>query len=349
LRELRYGIALEQGQWRQALLLLQDIKAERVSLHSATSSQQMAAMQARYQVERMGSDNDVLREQLALNEHLMTRERRANTLLAIAAFVFLFLVVVLFFSARESLRAARRLRMKSAVVERQTQEIHTKNLELERQNMRLREALLGEEEKELMLKEIHHRVKNNLQIVDSLLQLQRSQSEVPGADRLFREAQGRIRSMALVHEQIYRAGELDRADPVGYLERLARNVVSSFGHMGDVRVDVHGSCPELPITTLIPLGLLVNELLTNSAKHAIGPGSTGAIGITIHEGSDGLLLEYTDGGGERSPGMREGGFGMQLVVALVEQLEGRLEDDGARSGCFRLVFHPVQNQLRKVG
>ena len=129
---------------------------------------------------------------------------------------------------------------------------------------RLRDSLL---EKEVLLKEVHHRVKNNLQTISSLLFLQKEGIEDPAIQELFDESRSRIGSMALVHEELYRSGDLGRVDAKEYLERLAPRVIQTL--RGGKRLELAlelVSC-RLSVDKAIPLGLIVNELLTNAAKH----------------------------------------------------------------------------------
>jgi two-component sensor histidine kinase len=199
-------------------------------------------------------------------------------------------------------------------------------------------------EKDAMLREIHHRVKNNLQIVSSLVRLQ-----VPhDADERLRgvliDMQGRITAMALIHESLYSSENLGQVDFREYLEALARNLEAAFAPAGrELRIDCSGEPFELPIDRAVPLGLIANELLTNSIKHAF-PAAWGGeprIGARTGRAAEGeLFLEVSDNGvGMPAPTGGEDSrdpprLGMKLARLLVEQLGARISplDQGAEGG-----------------
>src|SRR5205085_3300381 len=152
-------------------------------------------------------------------------------------------------------------------------------------------------EKEILLREIHHRVKNNLQIISSMLSLQGDRSRDDDTREIFHESEIRIRAMALVHEQLYRSGDLAHVDLAGYLDTLAQQVVRYLGH-GEYDVDVHvdDSVREVSVDQAIPIGLIVNELIANSAKHAFTGGRRGLITVRLSGNEIARRLRVTDNG-----------------------------------------------------
>lgn len=196
-------------------------------------------------------------------------------------------------------------------------------------------------EKEVLLKEVHHRVKNNLQIISSLLFLQKEGIPDPAIQELFEESRHRIASMALVHEELYRSGDLGRVDLREYLERLAPKVVQSLrgGKTLDLKLEL-ASCL-LPLDKAIPFGLLVNELLTNAVKHGFVGRGSGVIRVVTTVQGGLLQAVITDDG----IGLPEGfhpeatkSLGMQLVVQLTRQLRGALTFGTDQGTVFRLSF-----------
>ncbi|MGH7529642.1 MAG: sensor histidine kinase [Gemmatimonadales bacterium] len=184
-------------------------------------------------------------------------------------------------------------------------------------------------EKELLLKEIHHRVKNNLQITSSLLRLQLDRVADGDARLVLRESQDRIHSMALVHELLYRSPDLSRVNFGEYLETLLRHLFRSHGV--DVRrISYHVDVPagDVGLDVAMPCALIVNELVANSLKHAFPGDRGGTIAVALHERPDGYELRVRDTGVGMSaapdPGTAET-LGLQLVRTLTEQLGGRLE------------------------
>lgn len=200
-------------------------------------------------------------------------------------------------------------------------------------------------EKEVLLKEVHHRVKNNLQIVSSILSIQSSTVTDEAARQAFAECQDRIQAMALVHEEVYRTGSFINLEMRGYFERICDAMRYSWGDPGkDVRIELEvGEGAALPLDQAIPCGLIVNELLMNAWKHAFYGRSHGTIrlGFGIDAGSWKLVVA-DDGvgiGGQKS-GMADvqtdasplaadkadaEGIGSQLVEGLVHQLGGTID------------------------
>lgn len=327
LRELHYELALTEGRWKDALSFLQIIRQAEDSMRNARNEQRIAALHTMYDLQLKEIDNEELRGMVEAHAQAILATQRANTLLKSASLALLcLLVLTLFFGVRYR-RMLRRLHLKNDVVRQQAQEIHAKNLELERQNLRLTETLLSEEEKELLLKEIHHRVKNNLQVVDSLLGLQFGHIADQGLKEQFHEARGRIRSMALVHELIYRGGDLRQQQLGQYLVRLGELVLRSHGLQDRVKLVVNAAPVPLTIEQLMPIGLVANELLTNSAKHAFPTGTLGTIHIDVVPDGDGHRMDYRDDGRglHNAKERRAGAFGLELMRVLAMQVNGNLE------------------------
>jgi PAS domain S-box-containing protein len=204
---------------------------------------------------------------------------------------------------------------------------------------RLRDSLL---EKEVLLKEVHHRVKNNLQVISSLLFLQKDSIEDPVVQDLFEESRNRIASMALVHEELYRSGDLARVDIKEYLERLAPKVVQSLRGSKSIGFALNLTECRVGVDKAIPFGLIVNELVTNAVKHGFTGRETGNIRVTV-ERQEGMAQAVVEDDGI---GLPEGfhpdavkTLGIQLVVQLTRQLRGSLTfGSGAQGTVFRLTF-----------
>jgi len=198
-------------------------------------------------------------------------------------------------------------------------------------------------DRELLLHEVHHRVKNNMQVISSLLAIQASEVKDPIAREKFEECQGRIRSMALIHEQLHRTADISSLDLRAYLQRLGSHVLESFGEGVRLEVDVAGV--ELGLDQALACGLIVNELLTNSLKHGKAGGGVSEVRVELAEdGSGRLVLSVRDDG----PGFPEGewrhsgGIGFDLVATLVKQLDGELEVGWSGGGVVRVVFDGKQ-------
>jgi PAS domain S-box-containing protein len=220
------------------------------------------------------------------------------------------------------------------------------------QRKRAEEALKASlQEKEVLLKEIHHRVKNNMQVISSLLSLQSRHLEDPKAIGMFKDSQHRIRSMALVHEKLYQAKDLSRIDFGQYLQNLIVYLVHSYqidsGRVG-LKIDVGGAA--LDINTAIPCGLIVNELVTNAIKHAFPSGRKGEIRVTLRRGTSGkMALTVGDNGIGWPPEAdfrRTETLGMQLVTMLVDQLDGSIDLEKKPGTAFRISFRELKYKPR---
>jgi PAS domain S-box-containing protein len=209
------------------------------------------------------------------------------------------------------------------------------------------QVLASLKEKEVLLKEIHHRVKNNLQIVSTLLDLQADQTGDLQAVGMFQESRGRVRSMALIHERLYRSDNLAQVKMGEYIERLAEDLYQSYrSASGEVEFVVAAERALFPLDVAIPCGLLLNELLTNCLKHAFPAGRDGTVTIDLRRGSDNtsVLTVRDDGAGfPDSIDFRDTtSFGLQLVNMLVEQLGGEIELLANKGTCFTITF-PFMN------
>ena len=185
--------------------------------------------------------------------------------------------------------------------------------------------------KEVLLKEIHHRVKNNLQVISSLLDLQARAARDDETRRLLSESQGRVRSMALIHERLYGSG----SDAVNFAE-YARDLVAHLRHSlagdsGRVAVTVDIAEEALDMDVAVPCGLVINELLTNALKHAFPEGRAGCVTVSLHRRHDGALeLRVADDGIGLPPDVdpdNPGSLGLRIVNILCAQVRGVLETE----------------------
>jgi two-component sensor histidine kinase/integral membrane sensor domain MASE1 len=198
------------------------------------------------------------------------------------------------------------------------------------------------EEKEILLREIHHRVKNNMQVICSLLNLQAHRFGDWRLVGAFADSQYRIKSMALVHEHLYQSTNLDRISMDTYIRALVEGIASTQLPGNNVRFEVSAGELTLPIDTAVPCGLIINEMVTNAFKYAFPAGRLGRLDISMTEptGDSVELVVSDDGVGlppeHRSPG--DPSFGMSLVWMLAEQLNATLEVLPTPGTTFRLLF-----------
>jgi PAS domain S-box-containing protein len=203
-------------------------------------------------------------------------------------------------------------------------------------------VLASLKEKEILLKEIHHRVKNNLQIIASLLSLQSRYITDENVLSALRESQNRVKAMALVHERLYRSENLSEVALSDYLKFLIDNLFRFYGanprlvrmsfDAGDVKVDINNA---------IPIGLIINELVSNSLKHAFPEGKTGDLTITTMQDESAIVMTVHDTG----PGIpadfdwrNAQSLGLRLVISLVDQLNGTIELDRSDGTTFKIII-----------
>jgi len=199
-------------------------------------------------------------------------------------------------------------------------------------------------EKEVLLKEIHHRVKNNLQIVSSMLNLQMGKLSDTKAIELFKESQNRVRSIALFHEKLYQSRDLGRVEIAEYLKGLANDLFATYGvNPDDIVLAVQTEDIPLGVDAAISCGLIVNELISNSLKHAFPDHRKGQVEVTLRSAGTDAVLEVADDGAGFPPDLdfrTPSTLGLKLVAIFTEQVGGTMDlirDGGTR---FSLRFTP---------
>lgn len=197
-------------------------------------------------------------------------------------------------------------------------------------------------EKEVMLQEIHHRVKNNLQIISSLLNLQSTYVSDPQLVDIFQDSQGRIRSMAMIHEKLYRSKNLAQINFAEYIQDLS---ASMFSAQSSTLRGVALECNVLPILLnidqAVPSGLILNELLSNALKHAFPSGGPGKVTVDLTTHSGQIHLTVSDNGIGFPPDFdfdQTDSLGLQLINTLVDQLDGSIEFNGQNGSRVEVSF-----------
>ncbi|WP_207761473.1 histidine kinase dimerization/phosphoacceptor domain -containing protein [Leptospira perolatii] len=238
-------------------------------------------------------------------------------------------------------------------VQERTRELHKVNLELKTEIMereKVEAALkVSLQEKEVLLREVHHRVKNNLQIVSSILNLQSGYITDSKSFEIFEDAQSRIKSIALIHELLYQGENLAQMDFTEYLNNLAGNLVRTYRMQSQIQLEIEADPMQFSLDLAIHCGLIVNELVTNSLKYGFKGRDQGKITISIktYEG-DTVLTVGDDGVGipEGFDYLHTDSLGLQLVTTLSEQIGAHLELDRRNGTKFSLTFSQ-RNGVRK--
>lgn len=200
-------------------------------------------------------------------------------------------------------------------------------------------------EKEVLLQEIHHRVKNNMQVISSLFSIQSRHVENSECRRILKDGQSRIRSMSLVHEKLYQSRDLAMISLPGYIESLAIHLFqANLADAEQVRLETEFEDISLDINSAIPFGLILNELISNALKHGFADGRRGNLRIRLRRGAGGeVILRVTDNGAGLPPHFdvrKSMTFGLKVVLLLVNQLGGVLDLDRVGGTSFIVTFRP---------
>lgn len=203
-------------------------------------------------------------------------------------------------------------------------------------------------EKDALFREIHHRVKNNLQIISSLLRLQSGKINNPVAITVLRDMQSRVRSMALIHEHLFRADNLVEVDLATYLDQLCHQLVQALVHVpGSIRLHLDLSPCRMDMDQAIHCGLLVNELVSNALKHAFPDKRTGELRVDLHPLADGhgWRLQVADNGIGLPPDFSItdlSSLGLKLVADLTQQIHAHLQIETGQGATFTIEFKTIR-------
>jgi len=285
LKKTRSNLNRKQGNYRNALTLLEESIVHKDSIYDNEKAKQIDELNVEFETERKESEIQRLSMESELDQARISRQRiglfSSVTGLGLLSFFLL------------------RLRQKNQKIQKQ------------------------DKEKEVLLKEIHHRVKNNLQVISSLLGLQGLTVEDQKAKEALQEGRTRVHSMALIHQNLYKEDELTGINMPDYLKKLGNNLVNTYHYEGkDISCKTESDDIILDVETVVPLGLIVNELVTNCLKYAFESRDSGQIFISLHESAGQLVLKVKDDGiGINSENANSAdGFGLSLIDAFRQKL-----------------------------
>ena len=311
-----YFIHEKTGNYRASLEYYQDHVTLRDSIFNAENIKKLTRLEMEYNFNR---ERDL--QQLGADEK--QREYQRSIRLLITAALVSMLIAFLFYYLFHQRRKANQL-------------LADKNLEISK-------AL---SEKEVLLKEIHHRVKNNLQVISSLLSLQSRQLEDSKAKEAIRASRNRVKSMALIHQKLYQDENLVEVDVQEYIDKLTGSLVSSY-QTSDKTVHFHTDVDsiKLDVDSIIPIGLILNELISNALKYAFDNDHSGTIGVSLKERNDGIRLEVSDDGlglPDTFSIENSKGLGYRLIIAFAEKLKAHLsiEDLPRGTSVSMLIPYP---------
>jgi len=219
------------------------------------------------------------------------------------------------------------------------QELIASNKTLETQNKLNQVKSL---ENETLLKEIHHRVKNNLQIIISLLRMQSQDMKTDEGKEHFKEAINRIMAMSLIHEKLYAEKELSKINLQSYIEELTQEIVNAFTIADkEIKLNISTDVEQINLNTIVPMGLLINELVSNSIKHGLKGVENGEITINISKKLNQYQFSYCDNGTWKEVSKSKISFGVELIDILTEQMNGEKSLSTENGTCYVFILNDV--------
>ena len=292
-------------QYKEALEARTKYDSLKSNVFSAEAEKRISELETQFEFAQ--KESTILDQQMRLQ-----KQKSSQIMITIFAALLLLLLVLLYITYENN---------------------RTKNELLERQN----------KEKEFLLKEIHHRVKNNLGIVSSLLDLQSAEMKDPNVVQAISESQNRVYSMSMIHQKLYQGEKLSAIEMKDYFQDLCEHILDSFGVKNKVEVHYDMDSVELDVDTAIPLGLIANELITNCLKHAFPEGKKGKVHIGFHIDETGMIsLKVEDNGvgqdKKKINGQGKNGFGTKLIGLLVHQLDGKMTSKTGQGTLVQIDF-----------
>jgi two-component sensor histidine kinase len=276
---------------------------------------QISELNVRYETELKENQIQLLQKDQVI-------AKRNQSLFAAAAMIFLIAGLGVFILYRNRKRNIQRLEEKNGIISKML------------------------EEKEFLIKEIHHRVKNNLQIISSLLQLQSRYVEEPLALAALNEGESRVRSMSIIHHHLYTESNLSQVHVPQYIDNLCSNLLASYNYKKQ-EITIHRDIDDiaLDVSVMIPLGLIINELITNAFKYAFENRESGEIAVKIKEQDENLYISVKDNGIGLDLNSAKKGFGNRLIQTFLKKLEASSETivDGGTE--IRIILDKYKKEM----
>jgi two-component sensor histidine kinase len=332
---LLFKVDSAQGAFPNAIAHYQRYKVLRDSIFSEKQGKQVARLQVQYDTQKREQSISLLKKQTqAQQASLRQREFQRNAVVVGALLLALVLGLVY-----------NRYRLK----QRSNGLLEAKQAEINQKNQSLQHLLI---EKDWMLKEIHHRVKNNLEVISSLLDTQSNYLRDPAAVTALREGQNRVHAMALIHQKLYQSDNLSLVNMAAYIREITEHLLESFDCQDIVQMQLAVAPIKLEVTLATPLGLILNEALTNALKYAFPHQQSGTVMVELTEVGKGLLqLTIADDGIGFPLGLNledNKTMGLTIIRGLSSQLDGTLrisQTPGVRVNIqFAAVPSPVNTE-----
>jgi len=326
-----FKIDSAQGHMKEAITNYQRYKSINDSIFNETKSRQIEELQIKYATEQRESDISSLKKDSLLQNEKIKQANSTRNLTLIAIGLLLIIIVLLYNSYR--------------INQKKTKEIDLKNASL---NTLLEEKDTLLAEKEWLIKEVHHRVKNNLQIVMGLLQRQSSFINNKEALDAIQNSEQRMHSIALIHQKLYQSEDFKSVNMVDYIAEMIGYLQESFGLDSQISFDKQVDDIDFDIATAVPLGLILNEAITNAIKYAFKAKPGGRIDIQLKQtGEETFCLQISDDGRGLPDDLEPAkihSMGFNLIRGLSKQLNGKLEVEN-QDGLTLIINFKCQARL----
>ncbi len=312
-----------EKKWQEAFLMQELYHLMKDSIRNTNTELNAIKQQSKYELERAEKENELLVKENDI-QHLKTLRNRIIAIFFIVAFIFTLIIIFYVY------RGYRKKVVINELLEVQRNEAQRKN-----------------EEKNMMLKEIHHRVKNSLQVVSSLIRLQANEVDDDRINKMFEETQNRVLSIARLHEQMYNSENLKEINIKTHFTPLVKDLIKDYNMGTKINLVIDLPNVEMSSKTLIPLGLIINEMISNSLKYAFVGKTEGSVTVTIKHLSEQLYEMIIGDDGVGMPKdfdfENSSSLGTQLIHIFTEQLNGnikRLEKEGTY---FKIEFEKMED------
>ncbi|MFK5894797.1 MAG: histidine kinase dimerization/phosphoacceptor domain -containing protein [Pseudomonadota bacterium] len=325
--ERKAHILLDLKDFEQAAFLFHDIYKLKDSLQSDENRKNALISNSAYQVYEKENELKLHKVNLIEAETRHKLDMQQRNILYLLVFVLFTFAGLSFFAFKQKKKDHRQLKSQKQEIESQKKLIES-NLD----------------EKELLLKEIQHRVKNNLQVISGMLQLQASNFDDPEVCRVMEEGQARIKAMAIIHQQLYQKGDnLKYISFNSYLKDLTNQIAGSYKEISKkVTIEIDAENIQFDVKTAIPLGIIINELLSNAFKYAFNERKQGSINISIHPKGDHeytLIVKDNGIGLPKDFNLNEvNSLGLKLVKILCKQMRGSFDFKNGEGSSFIISF-----------
>jgi two-component sensor histidine kinase len=326
------------GNYRSSIVHFQNFKKISDSIHGTSKNKQIEELKIKYETKNKEQKIKLLNDQSILQKSELQKSKLLNNL-SIWSLILLLITVGLLYN---------RYRLK----QRNHAKLELKEKEIKQKNTNLRHLL---DEKEWLLKEIHHRVKNNLQTVISLLNSQSAYLNNDMALSAIKNSQHRIHSMSLIHQKLYNSENISTINMPNYIKELIEYLKESFSLGQRIRFEVKIDPLELDVAQAVPLGLILNEAITNSIKYAFPEDRTGMIYVTLEKISENkYLLTISDNGigiDADFSSKKINSFGMSLIKGLSDDLDAKFSMENNNGTILKIEFSqefPINQKSRTI-